>query len=69
MNISIPCPRPIQEFIHGEIPVVPASITDEEERDLDCAFMRENREGVITERWFHTFGCRRWLTLKRDTKQ
>ena len=73
MNISIPCPhcgpRPIQEFIHGEIPVVPDSITDEEQRDLDRAFMRENREGVITERWFHTFGCRRWLTLERDTKQ
>ncbi|NDD62806.1 MAG: sarcosine oxidase subunit delta, partial [Acidobacteria bacterium] len=26
------------------------------------------REGVITERWFHTFGCRRWLTLERDTR-
>jgi len=23
---------------------------------------------VITERWFHTFGCRRWLTLERDTR-
>ncbi|MEY3285101.1 MAG: sarcosine oxidase, delta subunit SoxD [Acidobacteriota bacterium] len=72
MNITIPCPhcgpRPIQEFIHGEIPVVPDSITDEEERDLDRAFMRENREGVITERWFHTFGCRRWLTFERDTR-
>lgn len=72
MNIPIPCPhcglRPIQEFIHGEIPVVPDSITEEEERDLDRAFMRENREGVITERWFHTFGCRRWLTLERDTR-
>ena len=72
MNIPIPCPhcgpRPIQEFIHGEIPVVPDSITDEEERDLDRAFMRENHEGVITERWFHTFGCRRWLTLERDTR-
>ena len=72
MNIPIPCPhcglRPIQEFIHGEIPVVPDSITEEESRDLDRAFMRENREGVITERWFHTFGCRRWLTLERDTR-
>jgi heterotetrameric sarcosine oxidase delta subunit len=47
---------------------VPDSITDEEERDLDRAFMRDNREGVITERWFHTFGCRRWLTIQRDTR-
>ena len=72
MNIPIPCPhcglRPIQEFIHGEIPNVPDSITDAEQRDLDRAFMRENREGMITERWFHTFGCRRWLTLERDTR-
>ncbi|MGA1369656.1 MAG: sarcosine oxidase subunit delta [Blastocatellia bacterium] len=72
MNIPIPCPhcglRPIQEFIHGEIPVVPDSITEEESRDLDRAFMRDNRDGVITERWFHTFGCRRWLTLERDTR-
>ena len=72
MNILIPCPhrgpRPVQEFIHGEVPVVPDSITDEEERDLDRAFMRDNREGVITERWFHTFGCRRWLTIERDTR-
>jgi sarcosine oxidase subunit delta len=72
MNILIPCPhcgpRPVQEFIHGEVTVVPDSITDEEERDLDRAFMRDNREGVITERWFHTFGCRRWLTIQRDTR-
>lgn len=72
MNILIPCPhcgpRPVQEFIHGEVPVVPDSITDEEDRDLDRAFMRDNREGEITERWFHTFGCRRWLTIQRDTR-
>ena len=47
---------------------MPDSITDEEERDLDRAFMRDHREGVITERWFHTFGCRRWLTVERDTR-
>jgi sarcosine oxidase delta subunit len=22
---------------------------------------------VTTERWFHAFGCRRWLTVRRDT--
>ncbi len=72
MNIRIPCPhcgpRPIQEFVHGEIPVVPDAITDPDARDLDRAFMRGNVEGPITERWFHTYGCRRWLTLRRDTR-
>ncbi len=72
MNIRIVCPhcglRPIQEFIYGEIPVVPETITDADARDLDRSFMRANPEGVQTERWFHTYGCRRWLTLKRDTR-
>lgn len=72
MSILIPCPhcgpRPIQEFMYGEIPEVPDSITDPDERDLDRAFMRANPEGPTTERWFHTYGCRRWLTLRRDTR-
>lgn len=72
MNIHIPCPhcgpRPIQEFVYGEIPDVPATITEPDARDLDRAFMRKNPEGPTVERWFHTYGCRRWLTLRRDTR-
>lgn len=72
MNIRIPCPhcgsRPIQEFLYGEIPEVPDSITDPDARDLDRSFMRKNPEGPTVERWFHTYGCRRWLTLRRDTR-
>ena len=72
MSIKITCPtcgpRPVEEFIYGEIPVVPDSITDPDARDLDRAFMRSNVEGPQTERWFHAFGCRRWLTLRRDTR-
>lgn len=72
MSLQIPCPhcglRPVHEFVYGEIPVVPASITDVDARDVDRAFMRNNPEGVATERWFHTYGCRRWLTLRRDTR-
>jgi heterotetrameric sarcosine oxidase delta subunit len=48
--------------------VVPDDITDPEARDLDRAFMRSNPEGPTSERWFHTYGCRRWLTLRRDTR-
>lgn len=72
MSLQIPCPhcglRPVQEFIYGEIPVVPESITDPDERDLDRAFMRANPEGVQTEAWFHSYGCRRWVRLRRDTR-
>jgi len=72
MSIRIPCPhcgaRPIEEFVYGEIPVTPDSITESDERDLDRAFMHNNPEGPTTERWFHVMGCRRWLTLRRDTR-
>ena len=72
MNISIPCshcgPRPIQEFIYGEIPNVPDEIADPDARDFDRAFMRANPEGVQYEAWFHAYGCRRWIRLYRDTR-
>jgi heterotetrameric sarcosine oxidase delta subunit len=58
----------VEEFIYGEIPTVPEALTDADAIDLDRAFMRTNPEGVQTERWFHVFGCRRWLTLQRDTR-
>ncbi len=68
----IPCPhcgpRPVTEFVYGEVPVVPDTITDDDARDLDHSFMRKNPEGVQVERWFHTFGCRRWCTVQRDTR-
>lgn len=72
MSICIPCPhcgpRPIQEFVYGEIPSTPDTVTDLDARDLDRAFMHQNPEGPTRERWFHADGCRRWLTLRRDTR-
>ena len=72
MAIKIDCPhcgtRPIGEFNYGEIPVVPDSITDPDARDVDRAFMLANPEGETTEAWFHVYGCRRWVKIKRDTK-
>ena len=71
MSIQITCPhcgeRPVEEFAYGAAPVVPESITDPEERDFDRAFIRDNVEGVQREAWFHTYGCRRWIYLYRDT--
>jgi heterotetrameric sarcosine oxidase delta subunit len=46
---------------------VPDRITDEGERNLDWVWMQDNVDGVTTERWFHAAGCRRWLTLRRNT--
>jgi heterotetrameric sarcosine oxidase delta subunit len=72
MSLKISCPhcgaRPVEEFVYGEIPAVPDAITDPEARDVDRGFMRANAEGVQTERWFHLYGCRRWLTVRRDTR-
>ena len=66
------CPRcgrrPIDEFTFGgERRAVPASITDPDERDFDEVWVLENPDGPSTERWFHSFGCWRWLTVPRDT--
>ena len=72
MSIQITCPhcgrRPVEEFVYGEIPVVPEEVTGVDERDLDRAYMLNNPEGVQMEAWFHVFGCRRWVRLKRDTR-
>jgi heterotetrameric sarcosine oxidase delta subunit len=69
--LYLTCPncgrRTVEEFRYGEIPAVPDEITDIDERDLDRGFMRSNLLGVVTERWFHEFGCRRWFTVTRDT--
>jgi heterotetrameric sarcosine oxidase delta subunit len=71
-RLRIRCPhcgvRAVEEFIFGEIPATPDSLTDPDARDIDRAFMHTNTEGVVTERWFHSAGCRRWLTVQRDTR-
>ena len=72
MSIFIECPfcgeRPIEEFLYSEIPHVPDEIVGVNERDIDRAFMVNNVEGVQKERWFHTYGCRRYVTIQRDTR-
>lgn len=72
MSIFIECPhcggRPIEEFLYSEIPHVPDYIVGVNERDVDRAFMVNNVEGVQKERWFHTYGCRRYVTIERDTR-
>lgn len=72
MSLQIICPtcgrRAVEEYIYGEIPVVPDVIVDADARDVDRGFMHSNPEGPLTERWFHVYGCRRWITVRRDTR-
>jgi len=46
---------------------VPDVITEPDDRDFDEVWIFENPDGPTTERWFHAFGCRRWVTVRRDT--
>ena len=69
MGIKDPCPncgpRDHTEFTFGgELRPMDASDADE---DFRRVYLRENAPGEQEERWFHLFGCRRWLTLRRDT--
>ncbi len=67
--MKVPCPfcgpRLYTEFTFG------GELRDTESPDSDADFervyLRENAPTIQTERWFHTYGCRRWLTLRRDT--
>ena len=53
--------------VRWRTPPVPDWITDPDERDFDEVWVFENPDGPTTERWFHAHGCRRWLTVRRDT--
>lgn len=72
MSLQLECPfcgpRPMAEWVHGEIFAVPDSITDADARDVDRGFFHENAEGVVSEAWFHLYGCRRWYRFRRDTR-
>jgi heterotetrameric sarcosine oxidase delta subunit len=71
MGFRIECPncgsRPYHEFwFGGELrPWNPACSDDE---DYRTTWLRANAAGPQEERWFHFAGCRRWLTLGRDTR-
>lgn len=69
MSLRIPCPRcgvrPSEEFTYGgELRPLEA---EDPGADFARVYLRENAAGPRPERWFHAFGCRRWLTVTRDT--
>jgi heterotetrameric sarcosine oxidase delta subunit len=68
MGVKIPCPncgpRDHTEFTFGgELRPLEAADADE---DFRRVYLRENLPAEQEERWFHLFGCRRWLTIRRD---
>ena len=72
--MRIPCPycgiRDQSEFTFGgeatvERPANPEAATDEEWANY--LFYRDNVKGAHRERWLHTFGCRQWFLVDRDT--
>ena len=72
MQINCPwCgPRDEEEFSCGgqagiERPENPADVSDEEWAAY--LFTRVNPEGLHREMWRHTFGCRQWFLVDRDT--
>ncbi|GAA4552996.1 sarcosine oxidase subunit delta [Pseudonocardia xishanensis] len=63
-------PREEVEFHYGgqagvAYPADPAALSDEEWGRF--VFVRANPKGLLSERWSHSAGCRRWFTAVRDT--
>lgn len=46
-------------------PAEPQSASDDDWADY--LFYRNNIKGVHQERWLHTYGCRQWFIVTRDT--
>ena len=72
--IQIQCPwggsRSEEEFTcggqsHIVRPEKPAEVSDQEWADY--LYQRINPKGVHYERWRHTYGCRQWFNVARDT--
>lgn len=72
--MRIPCPhcgpRDEDEFAYGGDATVVRPADPEALVDAEWAaylFLRDNPRGEHREHWFHRYGCRRWITIERDT--
>ncbi|HEX2256157.1 MAG TPA: sarcosine oxidase subunit delta [Afifellaceae bacterium] len=72
--LRIPCPwcgpRAEVEFRYGgqahlARPADPDALSDAEWAEF--LYMRDNPKGLLTERWVHAAGCRRWFNVLRHT--
>ena len=50
---------------HIKRPPNPESVTDREWAEY--LFYRDNPKGIHHERWVHSYGCRQWFNVTRDT--
>ena len=72
MGFTIECPncgpRRYTEFwFDAELPAVLPGEASTPEEEFDRVWLRVNADGAQRELWFHAAGCRRWLTVTRDT--
>ena len=72
--LRIPCPycglRDQVEFQFGGETHITRPENPEQASDPEWAnymFYRDNIKGLHYERWVHSFGCRQWFKLARDT--
>lgn len=70
--ILLPCPwcgpRDSEEFGYvGELAPRPAPRTASPQQWRAYLYLRTNSAGWTAERWYHRMGCRRFLTVDRDT--
>lgn len=50
---------------HIQRPADPEQASDAEWADY--LFYRDNKKGLHYERWLHSFGCRQWFNVARNT--
>ena len=72
MGFIVTCPncgaRPYTEFwFDAELASVLPGEASSAEEEFDRIWMRVNTDGEQMELWFHAAGCRRWLTVTRNT--
>ena len=72
--LRIPCPfcglRDQVEFQFGGESHIERPENPEQASDSEWAnymFYRDNIKGLHYERWVHSFGCRQWFNVARDT--
>jgi heterotetrameric sarcosine oxidase delta subunit len=72
--LQIPCPwcgpRDIAEYTYGgqagvAYPEDPSTLSPQ--AWAAWLYVRANPRGPLCERWHHVGGCRRWITIERDT--
>lgn len=70
--IMLPCPwcgnRDASEFGYaGDLGPRPDVETATPQEWRQYLYVRANRRGWVTERWYHRAGCRRFVLIERDT--